>query len=751
MTTASLWTRSEAMPLPRLVRACCASWRAWRWFTRRRLLSPDVKTDARGRKVKVGGGKRTPHASKKPKAADAMPEKGSLADRLAVLNRIARGEVEMESSDEEDGAAVRGTHLILGAASDSEAEEEDLPEVGGGAGVDAAWPVQSSADAPRGDASRRLAMVTADWDKLRAVDIFAALAPFAPLGGSVRRVSVVPSEYGKKRLEEEAVRGPSVPRAAAAANASDSGTLTAGGRGGGPDAGYDPEALRAYEQSRLNYYYAVVECDSVRTAEAVYGECDGMEYEGSANTIDLRFIPDDVEIPFQPRDSATSVPADYIPRMFVTHALQATDVPLTWDADDHERTEAMALLSRATRPMTRKERRALKKAGRSVNALEDDDELLAVEAAVSKFLAPTEGSDEEGAAGQGAGPGSDSEEEGEDPAALRAKYLALLGGAEVDDAAAPESDAESSSDAGSSAAGSDDEEGAMSKTFRAHASVDGNRTMVVREGRSASERLEARQAAKAATQGESVFEAYRRQKREKRRERRESEKAARRAAREGAGVAPEEGALSADPLFSVAQAGDGEQTSGRDGPEQDAAGQAARLAMMMGDGADAESDDDADAYRGGKGRGASKKRPRKRGRQQEADVTLHDADMQAAQAAGIVSAAQGGAPAPAGVDSRFSALVSDPRFAQDPTHPAFKKSAVTEAVRSAKARRTASASTPSSAAKAPASKAVSDMAARVAGKFATAGSKAAAAATQASRAATDLSKRKKSSKKKNRK
>eukprot|EP00850_Spirogloea_muscicola_P019428 SM000190S04864 [mRNA] locus=s190:143269:147472:+ [translate_table: standard] len=108
------------------------------------------------------------------------------------------------------------------------------------------------------------------------------------------------------------------------------------------EGGIDMEQLRAYEKSKLRYYYAVVECDSPATGGALYRACDGMEFERSANTLDLRFIPDAMCFKArQLRDQATDVPQDYVAPNFQTRALQHSSVKLTWDEDEPSRARAL--------------------------------------------------------------------------------------------------------------------------------------------------------------------------------------------------------------------------------------------------------------------------------------------------------------------------------------------------------------------------------------------------------------------------
>ena len=44
----------------------------------------------------------------------------------------------------------------------------------------------------------------------------------------------------------------------------------------------------------MKYYYAVVDCDSIETANYLYERVDGIEIEVSSSRLDLRFISDDI-------------------------------------------------------------------------------------------------------------------------------------------------------------------------------------------------------------------------------------------------------------------------------------------------------------------------------------------------------------------------------------------------------------------------------------------------------------------------
>ena len=103
---------------------------------------------------------------------------------------------------------------------------------------------------------------------------------------------------------------------------------------------YNKQKLRKYELQKLRYYYAIVECDSIETADRLYQECDGREFQTTCNIMDLRFVVDDFEAPFAPRDECTNVPENYIPAPNnQSNCLGSTFVSLSWDQTDPSRKE----------------------------------------------------------------------------------------------------------------------------------------------------------------------------------------------------------------------------------------------------------------------------------------------------------------------------------------------------------------------------------------------------------------------------
>ncbi|GLH15703.1 ESF1 like protein [Gryllus bimaculatus] len=241
---------------------------------------------------------------------------------------------------------ARGEGIILSdsssdeESSDDEEDEDDEEAIGWG---------QLDEDAERTDEStNRLAVCNMDWDRITARDLLVLLHSFVPKGGLILSVTIYPSEFGLQRLKEEEEKGPLELRAedAVVANSdTDEDEKEKKKRIHRDDdeeeegSEYQREKLRQYQLKRLRYFYAVVVCDSVSTADALYKECDGMEYESSASHLDLRFIPDDVTFDQEPKETCTELPnmTKYEPQLFITTALQQSKVRLTWDETDPRR------------------------------------------------------------------------------------------------------------------------------------------------------------------------------------------------------------------------------------------------------------------------------------------------------------------------------------------------------------------------------------------------------------------------------
>lgn len=264
--------------------------------------------------------------------SDSDAESGEFLDR-------ARGEgLQSDSSDSESESE---------AELESEIEEEEKPE--------------------EGEPSATFAVVNLDWDNVRAVDLMATFASFVPKGGAIRNVTIYPSEFGKEQMQKEEIEGPpkelfktkkiidldsesddeldltnkeDLEKAARKLYEEDDG-----------EEDYDSKALRKYQLQRLRYYYAVVLCDSVGTAKNIYDNCDGSEYESTANIFDLRYVPEGMEFDdSDAKDVCTKIPSSYRPdSTFVTDALQHSKVKLTWDETPKER------LTLSTRLFSQKE------------------------------------------------------------------------------------------------------------------------------------------------------------------------------------------------------------------------------------------------------------------------------------------------------------------------------------------------------------------------------------------------------------
>ncbi|XP_034670347.1 pre-rRNA-processing protein esf1 [Drosophila subobscura] len=267
--------------------------------------------------------------------------------------------------------------LMTDSSSDDDTDDDEGAE-GPELQIDHVWGELDNDAETTEESTRRLAICNMDWDRIRAEDLMVLLSSFLPLGGSILSVKIYPSEYGKARLAEEEIHGPAelVKRDEEEDGDSDEELVKEQDSDAEEGDDYHMEKLRQYQLNRLRYYYAVAECDSVATADKVYKECDGIEYESSATRVDLRFIPDDTSFEEDtPKDECSELPdaSNYKPRQFTTTALQQAKVDLTWDETALDRRELGDKLSSGqVDKLTDKELRQI--VAYSSEEDEDDDE-----------------------------------------------------------------------------------------------------------------------------------------------------------------------------------------------------------------------------------------------------------------------------------------------------------------------------------------------------------------------------------------
>ncbi|KAI5121290.1 hypothetical protein M0805_002333 [Coniferiporia weirii] len=302
---------------------------------------------------------------------------------------LARGQVLLESSDEEDeealddvesgddGEVVLGHHASkpIPVLADEEYVEVDLNEDDEAyADLDAQAAAYANEhadeDTAEGTRTKRLAVVNLDWHHVRASHLFkifsSLVSPTAPVAsvvpdvppppgnganaaasstarvarGKVLSVRIYPSEFGKARMKKEEIEGPPKEIFKKSRRDDDDGTINSLIQEDEGDE-YDEKALRKYQLEQLRYYYAVVTCNTVEAASHILSELDGTELERSANVFDLSFVPDDMAFDEEFRDEATpateTTGMDYQRLDFSTEALRHSKVKLNWDEDDPER------------------------------------------------------------------------------------------------------------------------------------------------------------------------------------------------------------------------------------------------------------------------------------------------------------------------------------------------------------------------------------------------------------------------------
>eukprot|EP00826_Nyctotherus_ovalis_P026156 TRINITY_DN2041_c0_g2_i2.p1 TRINITY_DN2041_c0_g2~~TRINITY_DN2041_c0_g2_i2.p1 ORF type:complete len:507 (+),score=169.77 TRINITY_DN2041_c0_g2_i2:102-1622(+) len=220
--------------------------------------------------------------------------------------------------------------------------------------------------------SKRLAVVNLDWDQINAEDLMTIFSSLSKAKNGVEKVEIYISNYGKEQIKKDSLYGPQEiwkDSSSADVNKKEDDSEKEGKEVKeqleSDDGNDDPTkevtskpiskttkknedtnedfnqlALRKYELQKLRYYFAVVYCSSAKTAQQIYDEYDGFEYENSSLKFDLRFIPDDMKFFDPPKETCSEArPNHELKTQLVNSAIQSSNVKLTWEAPNTKRYE----------------------------------------------------------------------------------------------------------------------------------------------------------------------------------------------------------------------------------------------------------------------------------------------------------------------------------------------------------------------------------------------------------------------------
>ncbi|TNN08598.1 ESF1 isoform 1 [Schistosoma japonicum] len=275
--------------------------------------------------------------------------KQKLASKIQSDDVVKQSEcTSSEDSDKEASEAESSSSLN----DDDEVDVfEDIEDLQG-----ADWYELTKDSVPATQTSHRLALLHFDWDNAKPETIYMVLESFLPARGHIEKVTIYPSEFGIQRMKEEAIHGPVELRPSESDTECNENTNNITEDNSTMAIDVDEKSgwrkassklrrrIREYQLARLKYFYAIIEFDSVETAEAIYSACDGLEYESSGSRLDLRFVDNDQRFEVAPEyahlvsECREINKAKYTPLRFETTALHSTRIGITWDKTPADRT-----------------------------------------------------------------------------------------------------------------------------------------------------------------------------------------------------------------------------------------------------------------------------------------------------------------------------------------------------------------------------------------------------------------------------